>query len=134
MTALIGDDGAITLPSGVHDGIINRWQATFASVTSETTGFTDSTLRRNRLGMLSCEGSATGLSQFDAANTSPGVGDIIAGGSSLVLTVATGCTYTITAAFNSIAHDVVKLGDSGLIFNFVNGDADTLTIAWDESA
>lgn len=134
LTSIIGNDGAITLPSGVHDGVINRWRASFASVVSETTGFGDSTIRRNRLGMLSCEGSASGLPTFDASNSAPGVGDIVAGGSSLVLTVATGCTYTLTAAFSNITHDVNKLGESTLTFDFVNGDVDTLTIAWDEMA
>ncbi|KKL55778.1 hypothetical protein LCGC14_2251990, partial [marine sediment metagenome] len=35
---------------------------------------------------------------------------------------------------SNITHDVNKLGESGLTFDFVNGDADALTIAWDETA
>ena len=134
LTNIIGNDGAITLLSGTHDGSMNRWRANFASVVSEVTGFSDSTIRRNRLGMLSCEGSASGVPTFAATQSQPGVGDIVAGGSALTLTVATGCSYVLTAAMSNITHDVNKLGESTLAFDFVNGDADSLTINWDESA
>ena len=133
LTNIVGNDGAITLPAGTHDGVINRWRASFASVVSETTGFGDSTIRRNRLGMLSCEGSASGLPTFSAVSTQPGVGDIVAGGSALTLTVATACSYVLTAAFSNITHDVNKLGESTLTFDFVNGDFDSLTVNWAES-
>lgn len=133
LTSIIGNDGAITLPGGIHDGVINRWRASFASVVSETTGFGDSTIRRNRLGMLSCEGSASGLPTTGAGSSQPGVGDIVAGGSALTLTVFTGCSYVLTAAFSNITHDVNKLGESTLTFDFVNGDADALTVNWVEA-
>lgn len=134
MTALVGNDGATTL-SGTYGGVINRWQAAFNSVVSNVTSFADTVSMRNRLGLLSIEGSATGFPQADATSNEPGVSTIAANaaGVSIVLTVATGCIYTFTAAFSGIAHDVNKLGDSVLTYNFVNGDLADLVVTWDES-
>ena len=133
MASVIGNDGSVTMPAGVHGGILNNWRSAFTSVVSETTGFGDSVKRRNRLGMLGIEGSVSGIAQAGVSNAAPGVGDLVSAGSALVLLALTGCSYTFDAAFSGITHNVAKLGDSGLVFDFVGGDADALTIAWTES-
>lgn len=132
VTNIQGYDGGITLPAGTHDGVIRRWNGSFSRATANVTGMTD-TLVRNRIGILSISGSASGNPKFDASNTSPGVADAAAGGSALTLTVATGCSYAFTAGFNNWNFNVDKEGESGLEFGFVNGDSSTLTETWDES-
>ena len=133
-TRAIGNDGSITMPTATSNGVINSWRASFPKVVTEVTGFEDTNIRRNRLGMTSCEGSATGVPRFAATTTDPGVIDRPADGSSTVLTVATGCTYTMNLAFSNITHAPSKLGDNVLTFDFINGDSDTLVVVWDESA
>ncbi len=130
----IGNDGSITMPTATSNAVINTWRGSFPKVASEVTGFEDSTIRRNRLGMTSFEGSASGVPRFNATTTDPGVADRPVDGSSTVLTVATGCTYTMVLAMQNITHTVNKLGENVIAFDMINGDADTLTVAWDESA
>ncbi len=132
-TRIVGNDGSITMPTATSNAVINRWRGSFPKVASEVTGFEDSNIRRNRLGMTSFEGSGSGVPRFGAATTDPGVIDRPVAGSSTVLTVATGCTYTMNLAMQNITHDVNKLGESLITFDMINGDADTLTIAWSES-
>lgn len=128
-----GYDGGITLPAGTHDATIRRWNANFSRATADVTGFSG-TVIRNRVGILSISGSASGNPVYNDANANPGVKDFVAGGSALTLTVQTGCTYAITAGFNSWNFNVDKEGDSSLEFGFVNGDSDTVTETWDETA
>lgn len=132
VTSIQGYDGGVTMPTATHDGVIRRWNANFSKATANVTGFTD-TLTRNRMGILSISGSASGNPKYDAASTSPGVSDIVAGGSALTLTVGTGCSYAFTAGFNSINIGSDKEGDASLEFGFVNGDSTTLTETWDET-
>ena len=131
---VVGNDGNITMPTATSNAVIGRWRGNFPKVASETTGFEDSNIRRNRLGMTSFEGSASGVPRFNATTTDPGVGDRPVAGSSTVLTVATGCSYTMDLAMQNIGHDTNKIGESTITFDMVNGDADTLTIVWDETA
>lgn len=130
MTAIIGNDGAITLPSA-HQGVINQWQANATSVVSETTGFANNSNRTNRLGLLAIDGTATGLPQVSSPG--PGASAIASGGAVLVLTIATACTWTFTAAFSGIRLTSNKVGDALLVFDFVNGDADDFAEVWDEA-
>lgn len=144
ITSIVGNDGSITMANAedgtVHGGLLNRWRARCSYVTSEVTGFTDVKNRRNRLGLLSVEGSASGTPQFDAAVTAPQAGPIVAStsgpspdGNALVLTSAAGCTWTFTAAIHAISMDMNKIGDALLTFDFMNGDADDFAEAWDEA-
>lgn len=132
LTNIQGYDGGITLPTSAHAGTIQRWNASFSRVTSNVTGFADS-VSRNRVGILEISGSASGTPTYDAANTSPGVSNTVAGGSALTLTVATGCSYAFTAAFNAVNLSSDKRGDATLEFSFVNGDSNTFTETWDQS-
>ena len=140
ITRIIGNDGSIGTGAfaaaggnGTHDALIRQWEASFPRVASEVTGFTDANLRQHRLGLTGIEGRLTGSPQFDAATTAPGVGDRVAAGTSTILQVAAGCTYTATLAYQNMSHSVDKTGDSVFSAEFVNGISDTLTIAWDET-
>jgi hypothetical protein len=140
ITRIIGNDGSIGTGAfaaaggnGTHDGLIRQWEASFPRVATEVTGFTDTLLRQHRLGMTGIEGTLTGVPQFDAASTNPGVGDRVSAGSSTILQVAAGCSYTATLAFQNMSHSVDKTGESVLTVSFVNGVSDALTIAWDET-
>lgn len=132
LTAIVGNDGSVTMPTATHDAIVNAWNASFPRVVSRVSGFGD-TVERNRLGILSISGSLQCVAKFDAASTSPGVKDRVAGGSALTLLMATGCSYAFTAAFSNISMSSDKHGDATLGFDFVNGDSDTVTETWDES-
>lgn len=132
LTNIQGYDGGITLPTSAHAGAIRRWNASFARATSNVTSFSD-TISRNRVGILQVSGNASGSPTYDAANTSPGVTNTVAGGSPLTLTVGPGCSFAFTAGFNGINVSSDREGDSVLEFSFVNGDSNTFTDTWDQS-
>lgn len=131
-TRAVGNDGAITMPSGVHDAVVRSWSANFPRYLANVTGFGD-TYEKNRLGIMGVNGTLTCVPKFDASSTSPGVLDRVANGSSLTLQVASGCTYALTAAFNDIGFNIDKTGDAGLTYAFSNGVSDTITETWDET-
>lgn len=134
MAAIIGNDGGITLPSGVIGGVINQHSASFPRVVSDVTGFANAVIQTNRLGLPSMSGSASGVPAYNAAGTSPGFLDRGAGGDSLTLTYITGCTVLATAAFSNVTISSDKQGDAAIAFEFVNGDSDALTVTWDETS
>jgi hypothetical protein len=138
-TAVIGNDGSISTgvfnqasDDATHNALINYFEVSFPRVVTNVTGFAH-TLQRNRLGLMSIDGMLRGMPLFDAASTSPGVKDRVSTGSSVTLTVATGCTYAFTAAFSNFRFTSDKQGNAEFEAQFVNGDSDTLTETWDES-
>lgn len=139
MTALVGNDGSITMPTGFTGALIRQWTANAEYVVSEVTGFTDARMRRHRRGLPLFRGSITGTASKDASATNPGAGatggstgsSAGPGGSSLVLTVASSCTWTFTALMSNIGLGPDKVGDSGLTYEFIGGDADDFVEAWD---
>lgn len=137
MTAIVGNDGNFSgIASGA--GLLNRWRATFAAVISEVTPFGATKLRGHRAGLIDITGSASGSLQKDVASSQPDIIPTATTGpfrveSTLVLTVATGCTLTFLAIMSSIAFDVNKVGDALVTFDFMSGDTDVLTEVWDEA-
>lgn len=137
MASLVGKDGDFSFGSGGGGGVMNRWRARVAYVTSNVTRFADSTNVRNRLGLLSITGSATGIPARDEAAMAPDADAMSAGGNSAVTltasSTATACNWSFTGVFNGISLDVNKLGDQVLSFDFTNGDADDFAESWDET-
>lgn len=138
-TRLVGNDGTISTgvfsqssDNATHNAIINYYTVSFPRVATNVTGFNDN-IEHNRLGITRIEGSLRGSTLNGATSTSPGVADRTAGGSSMTLLVATGCTYAFTAAFLNMTFNVEKQGGSEFQTDFLNGDSDTLTETWQES-
>ena len=143
MTNIIGNDGNWDGPgTNAHSGNIRSWNATLRYTLSNVTGFTDTEVQRNRRGLPTLEGSATGNpvhsdSTLNAPthSVSGGTGDPSqgsgAGGAAMTLTVATGCTWGFTGVISSIAFTVDKLGESVITYDFAMGDATDFTETWD---
>lgn len=143
MATITGNDGSLTqtLYAGVE---IRSWQANAEYVVSEVTGFAAVRNRRHRRGLPMLRGTLTGTTTRDVAASRPGVGatggptgeDTDPGGSVLVLTAsstATACTWTNTVLRSNIGLGADKVGDAGVSYEFVSGDADDLAEAWDEA-
>ena len=140
MTAITGNDGNFTSTANDLSGItlVNRFRATFTPVVSEVTAFSATKLRAHKGGLVDITGSASGLPAKDVANSQVDIIPSASTGpfrvdSTLVLQVATSCTYTFEALVSEVSFDVNKTGDSLVSWNFTTGDTDALTEAWDET-
>ena len=134
MTAITGNDGSISTWPAAHGGAttagqLNLWRMRLTNTVVEVTGFTGQTvLRRNRGGLLSLEGSASGIS--DTAGT-PGMTAIAAAGASMVLAAQSGNTFTFTGLISGFAFESNKRDNTAQItFDFVGGDANDFAEAW----
>lgn len=136
-TRASGNDGAVTLPTGTHDAIINSWNLALALVVANVTGYAD-IVQRNRVGCVGISGSATGIPIYGASSTEPfgtsasGIveADFVDGGSSFTFTMATGCSLAGTFAVSGVDLSSNKMGDAGITFNVVYGDAAAPTVTW----
>jgi hypothetical protein len=128
---LVGNDGSITMPTA-HRAHLSTWSAEFSYVSTNITGFSDSSVRR-RLGVIDMTGSAGGTPYYNSANTAPGVDSANADGAALTLTVGTGCTYNPTVVMSGFSFNVDKNGASTIAFNFENCDGAAIVETWDES-
>lgn len=137
-TALVGNDGSITMPTG-HNAVINAWTGSISQVVSETTGFSDS-FRNYRGGVMGMRWTASGLPKADAATHSPlpDSTDTLAmdvAGATITLTVAEAVSgassYAGSAIIESLDISVNKLGESTL--NYSGVISGTITQTWDET-
>lgn len=132
-TYAIGNDGAITLPSGAEVLQVRSFAATLERVESEVTGFAD-TGRRKRLGMLDLTGSLTGVPGIGTATNTATVFHS-SSTAALTLTIYDGsgtsdCKIAANCIFNGFAFNVDKTGDSTLTANFANADGVAPVITW----
>lgn len=128
-----GSDGTIAVGTD-FEAQLNTWSATLTRATSVVTGFADTGHRRRLSAVLDITGSAGGFSKYGAATHNPtGIATNVTGVGGLVLTVATGCTFTFDAVVNSTSFGVTQDGDSTISFNFEMNDANGPTVAWAES-
>jgi len=138
-TYVIGNDGAVTLPTAGANSIhVRSFAATISRVESDLTGFGDSGKRR-RLGVVDLTGSLNGVPIVDAtASTTTAVSsawfmsDTTA---ALTLTIydSTGTNDAKIAAnciFNGHAFNADKNGDSTLTANFSNADGAAPVVTW----
>ena len=128
-----------------HDPHFNTWSATFTREMHDVTAFGDTGHRRIP-GIVDISGSAGGFMSNNVANTSP---DVFANAHGptleshpIVLTLATGCTYTFNGNVTDVAVSSTMGGDATITFNFVlssglavQGTSGSTAIeTWDESA
>lgn len=134
-TYLIGNDGAVTMPTGGDVIKVKTFAATLARTESDLTGFGD-TGKRRRLGMLDLTGSLTGVPAIDSA-TSANTASFFSSTATAALTLTLFDATTTTDAkivanciFNNFAFNVDKNGDSTLTCNFSNGDGAAPVVTW----
>jgi hypothetical protein len=129
-----GSDGTVAIGAD-YEAQLNTWSATLTRATSVVTGFGDTGHRRRASKVIDITGSAGGFSKYGDASHDPTgiVGNAAATQAAMVLTVATGCTFTFDAVINSTAFSVSQDGDSTVSFNFEQDDANGPTVAWAEA-
>ena len=134
-TYLIGNDGAVTMPSGGDVIKVKTFAATLARPESDLTGFGD-TGKRRRLGMLDLTGSLTGVPAIDStASVNTASFFVSTATAALTLTLFDATTTTdakivANCVFNNFAFNVDKNGDSTLTCNFSNGDGAAPVVTW----
>ena len=127
-----GSDGTVVIGTN-YEAQLNTWSATLTRATSVVTGFGDTGHRRRASKVIDITGSAGGFSKYgDASHDPTGINVELGVAAGIVLTVATGCTFTFDAVINSTAFSVSQDGDSTVSFNFEQDDANGPTVAWNE--
>ena len=132
MARIVGNEGSVTF--GTHNITANAWSMSISRVVNDVTGFGD-TSTQVRGGIPTYSGSVSGFMSFDVASSSPELdatnfdsGDEV----SIVLTAATGCTYTGNGVISGVSVGSSKTGDATISFDFTFNGAPTE--AWDETA
>lgn len=141
-TFIQGTDGNCAFGSGggtgenKHSVQFNTWSATATRTVHDVTKFAD-TGRRRILGLADITGSAGGFVSHSAGNLAIDVhGGMQAAGQvndDIVLTFATGCTWTFEAIIDSMAASSTMGGDTTVTLNFQLAGGAGVTEAWDES-
>ena len=135
---ITGNDGSITCPTAHgttgQSALIYMWRLSFENTIVNTTGFGNTVAETNRGGLLDVSGSAVGMMD-DASASSPGVDNMVVGGSAYVFTVDTSTTidrtYSFTAVVSSITIESNKRSnDATVTYDFIMGDTDALTESW----
>ena len=135
-TYIIGNDGDVSLGTGITNKIkVRTFAATLARTESDLTGFGD-TGRRRRLGMLDLTGSLTGsLEVNDAGTTSVAVMFNQTGTTLITLGLFDGtATNDARIAANCIVNNYAfasdKTGDVTITANFGNADGAAPVVTW----
>lgn len=134
-TYLIGNDGAVTMPTGGDVIKVRTFAAQLSRVESDLTGFNDAGKRR-RLGMLDLTGSLNGVPAIDSSAATTTASFLVATSTAaLTLTLydGTGTSDAKIAAnciFNNFAFNADKNGESTLTCNFSNADGAAPVVTW----
>ena len=131
MARIVGNEGNISF--GTHTVIANAWTMSISRVVSDVTGFDDDSSSFVG-GIPTYTGSVSGFMEYNVADSSPEL-DVASFNSddtvAIVLTVATGCTYTGTGVVSGASISTTKTGDSTISFDFSFTGA--VVEAWDET-
>ena len=132
MARIVGNEGSVTF--GTHNITANAWSMSISRVVSDVTAYAD-TATNVRGGIPTYTGSVSGFMSYDVSTSSPELdytnfesGDEV----SIVLTAATGCTYTGNGVVSGVSVSSTKTGDATISFDFTFNGAPTE--AWDEVA
>lgn len=135
-TYIIGNDGDVSLGSGITNKIkVRTFAANLTRSESDLTGFGDSG-RRRRLGMLDLTGSFTGsLEVNDTGTTSTAVMFNQTGTTAIVLglfdgTATNDCRIAANCIVNNYAFASDKTGDVTITANFANADGGAPVVTW----
>lgn len=129
MTAIQGNDGTTTLPSG-HGALLKTWRCRISNTIVDVSRFSDTAapvLSRHRAGIISIEGSASGAPDD---GTTLGADSIAAGGTSMTLGLTSTRTLVFVGLISGVSPESDKNGAASVMFDFVNGDSQTFTEAW----
>jgi len=135
-TYIIGNDGDVSLGTGITNKIkVRTFAATLARTESDLTGFGD-TGRRRRLGMLDLTGSLTGsLEVNDTGTTSVAVMFNQTGTTLITLglfdgTATNDCRIAANCIVNNYAFASDKTQDVTITANFANADGAAPVVTW----
>jgi hypothetical protein len=135
-TYIIGNDGDVSLGTGITNKIkVRNFAAALARTESDLTGFGD-TGRRRRLGMLDLTGSLTGsLEVNDTGTTSVAVMFNQTGTTLITLglfdgTATNDCRIAANCIVNNYAFASDKTGDVTITANFANADGAAPVVTW----
>lgn len=134
-TYCIGNDGAVTQPSGGDVIKVKTFAATLQRTESDLTGFGD-TGKRRRVGLLDLTGSLNGVPAVDtSASTTTASFWTATSTAALTLTIYDGAAaadakIAANCIFNNFAFNVDKNGDSTITCNFSNGDGSAPVVTW----
>jgi len=127
MARITGNDGNFSLAT--FNMVANSWSMTVTPNVTDVTGFGD-TYKQAVTGMATFSGSASG---FLDSSSSPKI-EVSAlegqAGVVVVLTAASGCTWTGTAIMTNCAVNANKNGDTTVSWDFQFISA--VVIAWDD--
>ena len=134
VTDIQGSGGSITNGNAIN-GSFTAWSATVNTTTTSHTPFSTAPYPKTAVTEISISGSATGIVQYDAANTNPlpalteaGLND-----ASITLTAETGCTIAFTATISNVALDRPSNGDMTITFDFQSDGDISGAMTWDEA-
>lgn len=134
LTDIAGSGGSITFASNEVGGDFENWSATIDGTVAEYTTFTSAPFPVRKITGVSISGSATGVLQFDAANTAP-LANLTEAGmevASMTLTAETGCTYAGAFVVSQVSIGRPSNGKAEITCNFASNG--TITQSWDEGA
>lgn len=130
-TRIVGNDGNVTMPTG-HNFEAQSWSLNINQVVTDITSYSD-TWRTMRGGVKGGSGSISGVPEYDDTGLAPNADTLSAAPvASMVLTMATGCTYGSSIVVESFDLGSSKTGDATIALNFQTSGAVTET--WDETA
>tara|TARA_R100000458_G_scaffold159_1_gene105 strand:- start:300 stop:695 length:396 start_codon:yes stop_codon:yes gene_type:complete len=131
MARIVGNEGTVSI-SG-HGITANAWSMSVSRVVSDVTAFGDNS--SNFVGGIpTYTGSISGFMAKDAASTAPALEHTSFNSddeSDIVLTAASGCTYTGKGVISGVSISTSKTGDATISFDFsFTGDVSEV---WDQS-
>tara|TARA_R100000655_G_scaffold25910_1_gene53456 strand:- start:1864 stop:2259 length:396 start_codon:yes stop_codon:yes gene_type:complete len=131
MARIVGNEGNVSL--GSHGITANAWSMSVSRVVSDVTAFGDNSSSFVG-GIPTYTGSISGYMSKDAAATAPALEHTSFNSDdtcAIVLTAASGCTYTGTGVISGVSISTTKTGDATISFDFsFTGD---VSEAWDQS-
>lgn len=134
-TYLIGNDGAVTMPSGGGVIQVKTYAATISRPESDLTGFSD-TGKRRRLGMLDLTGSLNGVPALDSSAAVTTTSFFVSTSTAALTlsifeqTTTNDAKIVANCIFNNFAFNVDKSGDSTITCSFSNGDGAAPVVSW----
>lgn len=118
-TTIQGTGGSVTLPTG-FTAKLDTWSANVEFKTADTTGFSDSGFQVVEPVLVSMTGSAGGTATHNDTNApTPDPATLVSGDpAEIVLTAASGKTYTFNCVINKIDFQRPNADKMTVTFNF----------------
>jgi predicted secreted protein len=129
-TPATGTDGSVTFITN-HDAKFASWTLNISQALVDVTGYDSSGYFQAVGGLKSGSWTVAATLKYDAASHNPGATEINKNGGAMVLTVATGCTYSFTGIIISVGLSSDVGAGARVVYSGVTSG--TITEAWDEA-